>query len=96
VVRDARASFELLIADQICDERRMPIDGRDERNGTVARELADDDAELANARADVEALRQLHERIEQRQLEPGDWERLRALLDETYAELESSDDSDLG
>jgi predicted nuclease with TOPRIM domain len=73
----------------------MPIDGRDKRNGTMARELADE-AELAKARAEVEALRQLHERIEQRQLEPGDWERLRAVLDETYAELESCDDSRIG
>jgi hypothetical protein len=71
------------------------MDGRDERNGTVARELADDDAELANARAEVEALRHLHERIEHRQLEPGDWERLRDLLEEEYGELESSDDSGL-
>lgn len=74
----------------------MPKDRRDERNGTMARELADDDVELANARAEVEALRQLHERIEQRQLEPGDWERLRALLEEEYGEPESKGDSDLG
>lgn len=73
----------------------MPIDGRDKRNGTMARELADE-AELAKARAEVEALRLLHERIEQRQLEPGDWERLRAVLDETCAELESCDDSCIG
>jgi len=67
------------------------MDGRDKRNGTMERELAGDDAELANARTEVEALRQLHQRLEQQQLEPGDWDLLRALIEETYDELESSD-----
>jgi hypothetical protein len=44
----------------------------------------------------VAALRQLHERIGQRQLEPGDWDLLRALLEETYDELESSDATLIG
>jgi hypothetical protein len=74
----------------------MPMDGRDKRNGTMGRELAGDDAELANARNEVEALRQRHQRIDQRQLEPRDWELLRALIEETYDELESSDASLIG
>ena len=75
------------------DERPVPMDGRDKRNGTTERELACDDAELANARTEVEALRQLHQRLEQRQLGPGDWDLLRALVEATYDELESSDAS---
>lgn len=67
------------------------MDGRDKRNGTMERELAGDDAELAKARTEVEALRQLHQRLEQQQLEPGDWDLLRALIEETYDELESPD-----
>lgn len=59
----------------------------------MERELAGDDAELANARTEAEALRQLHQRIEQRQLEPGDWALLRALLEDTYEDFESSDAS---
>lgn len=74
----------------------MPMGERDGRNGTMDRELAGDDAELTNALTEVAALRQLHERIEQRQLEPGDWDLLRALLEETYDELESSDASRAG
>ncbi|MFI5302006.1 MAG: hypothetical protein ACHREM_28280 [Polyangiales bacterium] len=74
----------------------MPMDGRDKRNGTKERELVGDDAELAKARNEVEALRQLHQRIDQRQLEPGDWDLLRALIEETYDELESSDASLVG
>jgi hypothetical protein len=72
------------------------MDGRDERSGTMERVLAGDDAELANARAEVEALRQLHQRIEQGQLEPGDWGLLRVLLEEMYEELKSSDASRIG
>ena len=72
------------------------MDERDERNGTMARELAGDDAQLANGLPEVAALRQRYERIEQRRLAPGDWELLRALLEETYDELESSDDSLIG
>lgn len=69
------------------------MDGRDKRDGPMERELAGDDAELANARTEAEALRQLHQRIEQRQLEPGDWALLRALLEDTYEDFESSDAS---
>jgi hypothetical protein len=76
-------------------ERGQLAEG-DKRNGTMERELAGDDAELTNALTEVAALRQLHERIEQRQLETGDWDLLRALLEETYDELESSDASLIG
>jgi hypothetical protein len=74
----------------------MPMGEGDKRNGTMGCELPRDDAELTNALTEVTALRQLHERIEQRQLEPGDWDLLRALLEETYDELESSDASLIG
>ena len=82
------------------------MDERDVRNGTVgreaARELAGSDAELAlkdgeaaagvarNAQAEVSALRQLLQRIEQQQLAPEDWALLGALIQETYDDLESS------
>lgn len=69
------------------------MDGRDKRNGAMDLELAGDDTELANALTEVAALRQLRQRIDQRQLEPGDWDLLRALIEETYDELESSDAS---
>jgi len=56
----------------------------------MEREVAGDVAELANARAEVEALHQLRQRIDQRRLGPGDWDLLRALIEEAYDELESS------
>ncbi len=71
----------------------MPTDGREKRNATMGCELVGDDAELANARTEVEALRELYQRIQQRQLEPGDWALLRAVIDDAHEELESPDAS---
>jgi hypothetical protein len=63
------------------------MDGRDDRIGEVERELRSelgrDEAELAQIQATLKRLRELRRRIGQRQLEPGDWALLRALIEET-------------
>jgi hypothetical protein len=85
------------------------MDERDDRNGTVEQEftrrLAGGDAELAvndgevatgvarSALLEVAALRQLLQRVQQRKLEPEDWALLRAVVEETQEELESSNTS---
>jgi hypothetical protein len=67
----------------------VPVDGRGDRVGELEREFAGelgrDDAERARLEVtlELERLRQLRRRIDQRQLEPDDWALLGALIRKT-------------
>ena len=62
------------------------MDERDDRIGEVERERRDelgrDEAELAQIQATLKQLRELRCRISRGELEPGDWEIFRALVEE--------------
>jgi hypothetical protein len=83
----------LSIRTQIGDERAVPTNSRDPRIAELELEFARDDADIALAKKDdaatleqlearLDRLRQLRDRIDQRQLEPEDWALLRALIRE--------------
>jgi hypothetical protein len=63
------------------------MDGRDDRIEEAERErrgeLGRDEAELAEIQATLKRLRELRRRIGQGRLEPGDWDLLRGLVEET-------------
>ena len=66
----------------------MPADGRDDQVAELASELAREADELANGETleqlevTIDELRQLRQRVEQRQIEPDDWALLRTLVQE--------------
>ena len=74
--------FALSIRTQIGDERSVAANWRDERIAERERELAREDAELAVLEVTLDRLRQLRDRIDQRQLELDDWALIDALVRE--------------